>query len=94
MKKALIVVDVQNDFCEGGSLAVPDANKIIPVINSLLPQFELVIFTQDWHPDNHCSFGLWPTHCVQYTPGAEIHKDIDLTHLQKFFFLKREWIKR
>lgn len=49
MKKALIVVDVQNDFCPGGSLAVPEGDKIIPVINDLLPKFDLVIFTKDWH---------------------------------------------
>lgn len=49
MKKALIVVDVQNDFCPGGSLAVPEGDQIIPLINELLPKFDLVIFTMDWH---------------------------------------------
>lgn len=49
MKKALIVVDVQNDFCPGGSLAVPEGDKVIPVINKLFPNFDLVIFTKDWH---------------------------------------------
>jgi len=49
MKKALIVVDVQNDFCPGGSLAVPEGDKVVPVINDLLPKFDLVIFTKDWH---------------------------------------------
>lgn len=48
-KKALIVVDVQQDFCPGGSLAVPEGDQIIPVINKLLPKFDLVIFTKDWH---------------------------------------------
>ena len=47
--KALIVVDVQQDFCPGGSLAVPDGDKIVPIINKLLPEFDLVIFTKDWH---------------------------------------------
>ena len=58
MKKALIVVDVQNDFCEGGSLAVPNANEIIPYINVLMKENEYnqIIFTQDWHPANHRSF--------------------------------------
>jgi len=54
--KALIIVDVQNDFMPGGSLAVPNADKIIPVINQLQEYFELIIATQDWHPQNHTSF--------------------------------------
>lgn len=53
---ALIVIDVQNDFCPGGKLAVPGGNEIISVINSLTPKFEQVIFTQDWHPASHLSF--------------------------------------
>jgi nicotinamidase/pyrazinamidase len=56
MKKALIVVDVQNDFLTGGSLAVPNGDSIIPVINDLMPKFDLVVATQDFHPENHCSF--------------------------------------
>ena len=56
MKKALIVVDVQNDFCEGGSLEVKGANEIIPIINSIRDKFDLVIFTKDYHPANHKSF--------------------------------------
>lgn len=53
---ALIVVDVQNDFCPGGSLAVTDGNSVVPVINSIAPMFHTVIATQDWHPVNHSSF--------------------------------------
>ena len=58
MKKALIIVDVQNDFCEGGALAVPGANQIIPYINLLMEENEYddIILTQDWHPENHKSF--------------------------------------
>lgn len=58
MKKALIVVDVQNDFCEGGALAVPDANAIIPYINLLMKEnkYDQIVFTQDWHPADHKSF--------------------------------------
>ena len=55
-KKALIVVDVQNDFCPGGSLAVADGDQIIPIINKLLPKFELIIFTKDWHPEGMDAF--------------------------------------
>ena len=54
--KALIIVDVQNDFCPGGALAVKDGDKIIPIINKLLPKFDLIVATQDWHPKNHKSF--------------------------------------
>ena len=58
MKKALIVVDVQNDFCEGGALAVPKANEIIPYVNLLMEDstYDEIILTQDWHPANHKSF--------------------------------------
>jgi nicotinamidase/pyrazinamidase len=58
MKKALIVVDMQNDFCQGGALEVPGANEIIPYINHLITEneFDQIVFTQDWHPANHKSF--------------------------------------
>lgn len=55
-KKALIVVDVQTDFLPGGNLAVPNGDEIIPVINSIMDKFGLVVATQDWHPANHKSF--------------------------------------
>lgn len=54
--QALLIVDVQNDFLPGGSLAVPNGDEIIPVINDLIPKFDLVVATQDWHPQNHSSF--------------------------------------
>lgn len=54
--KALIIIDVQNDFMPGGSLAVPNGDRIIPVINALLPRFEIIVATQDWHPPQHKSF--------------------------------------
>lgn len=54
--KALILVDLQNDFLPGGSLAVPEGDLIIPLVNKLQPQFDLVVATQDWHPANHLSF--------------------------------------
>lgn len=54
--KTLIIIDVQNDFVPGGSLEVPDGDQIIPVINSIQGYFDLVIATQDWHPQNHISF--------------------------------------
>jgi nicotinamidase/pyrazinamidase len=54
--KALLIIDIQNDFLTGGSLAVPESDRIIPVVNQLQDHFELVVATQDWHPANHKSF--------------------------------------
>ncbi|WP_181707321.1 bifunctional nicotinamidase/pyrazinamidase [Chthonobacter rhizosphaerae] len=99
---ALIVVDVQNDFCPGGALAVADGDAVVPVINGLAPHFRNVILTQDWHPAGHASFAsshagkspfettdmpygvqvLWPDHCVQGTPGADLHPDLSVPHAQ------------
>jgi len=58
MKRALIVVDVQNDFCPGGALAVPEGDAVVPIINLLMQSkcFDLIVATQDWHPANHLSF--------------------------------------
>jgi nicotinamidase/pyrazinamidase len=78
---ALVLVDIQNDFCPGGALAVDEGDQIVPVVNRLMPLFPLVISTYDWHPENHISFkergGPWPPHCVQGTRGAELHPEID-----------------
>lgn len=77
----LLVVDVQNDFCPGGALAVPDGDVVVGVINRLMPSFARVIATQDFHPRGHSSFeeqgGPWPEHCVQGTMGAEFHPGLD-----------------
>jgi nicotinamidase/pyrazinamidase len=79
--EALIVVDVQNDFCPGGALAVPEGDEIIEAVNRLAAQAPLVIATRDWHPPDHASFtdrgGTWPVHCVRDTPGAQLHSDLD-----------------
>lgn len=56
MTQALIVIDVQNDFCPGGALAVPGGDEILPVINAMLPDYPVRVFTQDWHPAGHSSF--------------------------------------
>ena len=94
--KALIVVDAQNDFMPGGTLAVSNGDQIIKPINRLLRKFDLVIFTKDWHPQNHCSFipdintklgGIWPAHCVENTYGADIHKDIDFSIIKGEFYI-------
>jgi nicotinamidase/pyrazinamidase len=87
---ALILVDIQNDFCPGGALAVNEGDRIIPIVNRLIPRFPLVISTQDWHPANHVSFkpqgGPWPPHCVQGTPGAELHSDLTTGTIAHYFF--------
>jgi nicotinamidase/pyrazinamidase len=109
--KALIVVDVQKDFCPGGALAVPEGDSIIPIINKLLSEFDLVIFTKDWHPARHGGFAsswkdkkpfdtmevsyqgvshievLWPDHCVQDTPGADFHPDLNFKNCKKDFYI-------
>ena len=74
---ALVLVDIQNDFCPGGALAVRDGDAIIPVVNCMVPKFPVVVATQDWHPADHCSFKIWPPHCVQNTPGAELYPALD-----------------
>jgi nicotinamidase/pyrazinamidase len=85
-KDALLVVDVQNDFLPGGSLAVPKADEIIPILNRYIAQFVdhlLPIYaTRDWHPVDHCSFqaqgGPWPPHCIADTSGARFAANLDL----------------
>lgn len=81
---ALLVVDVQNDFLPGGSLAVEGGERVIPVLNEWVAAADAdelpVIASRDWHPVEHVSFqergGPWPEHCVQDTPGAAFHPDL------------------
>jgi nicotinamidase/pyrazinamidase len=95
---ALIVIDVQNDFCPGGQLAVAGGDEVVPIIQRIAPLFNHLILTQDWHPAAHQSFAsshpskqpfeqielsygpqtLWPDHCIQGSPGAEFHPDLNL----------------
>ncbi len=83
---ALLVVDVQKDFCPGGALAVREGDRVVPVLNRAIELFQKkglgVYATRDWHPKNHCSFkeqgGPWPPHCIQDSPGAEFHPDLKL----------------
>ena len=85
-KDALIVVDVQNDFCPGGALAVPGGDRIVPVLNRYIEKFKNagrpVYVTRDWHPDKTSHFaafgGKWPPHCIQGTKGAEFYPDLRL----------------
>ncbi len=101
---ALILTDLQNDFCPGGALPVPGGHAVVPIANRLMPQFDLVVATQDWHPRDHGSFAvnhldkqigdvvdlngleqiLWPVHCVQDTPGADLHAQLDRSRIDHF----------
>lgn len=103
--RALILVDIQNDFCPGGALAVSEGDRIVPIVNRLMKAYDLVVATQDWHPPTHGSFAsnhpgkqpgdmhelagapqvMWPDHCVQATPGAEFHPDLDMKPVEAIF---------
>ena len=104
--KALLLVDLQNDFLPGGALAVPNGDAVIPVANLLQLHFDRVVATQDWHPADHGSFAanhpgrspgelvelggqpqiLWPVHCVQGSPGAELAPGLERPKIEKVFF--------
>lgn len=103
--KALLIVDVQYDFLPGGALEVKSGDQIIPVINRLQDRFDLVVATQDWHPQDHGSFAtnhegkkpfdegeldgesqiMWPDHCVQGSPGAELSKELEANRIEAIF---------
>jgi nicotinamidase/pyrazinamidase len=90
---ALLIVDFQNDFTPGGALPVRGGDEIGAPINAISDRFPFVVATRDWHPPDHGSFvgvdvdperwegvdppGIWPPHCVQGTPGAELHSSLD-----------------
>ncbi|MEP3279794.1 MAG: bifunctional nicotinamidase/pyrazinamidase [Stappiaceae bacterium] len=94
---ALIVIDIQNDFCPGGALAIPNGHEVVEPANRMMEKFQTVVLSQDWHPAGHQSFAsshegknpmdmirmpygdqiLWPDHCIQGSPGAEFHADLN-----------------
>ncbi len=83
--KALLIVDVQNDFCPGGTLAVPEGDKVVPVINQIMDFFPLVIASKDWHPTDSVHFKKWPPHCLQNTPGSDFHPQLNSSKIKKVF---------
>ncbi len=107
----LLIVDIQYDFCAGGSLAIPGGDEVVPLINRLSGAFAHAALTQDWHPRDHLSFAsehegrqpfetvrlsygmqtLWPEHCVQGTPGAGFHRDLNVPHAE---FIIRKGFRR
>jgi nicotinamidase/pyrazinamidase len=84
--EALIIVDVQRDFCPGGALPVPEGDQVVPVLNEYIKLFKKanarIFATRDWHPPNHISFkmygGPWPPHCIQQSEGAKFHPSLKL----------------
>jgi nicotinamidase/pyrazinamidase len=81
----LIVVDVQNDFCPGGALPVPEGDEVVAPINRLMEEIPFTVATRDWHPPDHSSFvtegGPWPVHCVQETGGAQLHPKLHTSQI-------------
>jgi nicotinamidase/pyrazinamidase len=86
-KKALVIVDVQNDFCPGGALGVQDGDRVVPVLNRYIDKFAEagmpILVTRDWHPPRTTHFntagGLWPPHCVRGSKGAEFHPALKIS---------------
>lgn len=95
MAKALIIVDVQNDFCEGGSLAVTGGADLATEITELLSEatdFDFIVATQDWHIDPGTHFSetpdyvkSWPVHCVAGSKGAALHRNLDTEDIDAYF---------
>lgn len=78
-RTAILVVDVQRDFCPGGSLAVPEGDRVVPVLNRVMERTGAPVYaSRDWHPEESAHFQRWPSHCVQETAGAELHPDLAL----------------
>ncbi|PLX99202.1 MAG: nicotinamidase [Desulfuromonas sp.] len=83
---ALLLIDVQVDFCPGGNLPIPDGDKVVPFLNVCVETAENadvpIVISRDWHPREHPSFldqgGDWPPHCVQDTQGAAFHPDLKI----------------
>lgn len=85
---ALVMVDVQNDFCPGGALPVSEGDRIVRALNFLTEHIHFVVATRDWHPQETSHFkefgGVWPVHCVQGTPGAEFHSKLKIGNANIF----------
>ena len=94
LREALLVIDMQNDFCPGGALGVPEGDKIVPMINKYIKIFTKkklpIFFTQDWHPALSRHFkdfgGKWPAHCIQNSQGAQLHSGLGLSKQAIFLY--------
>ncbi|WP_326503991.1 isochorismatase family protein [Rothia nasimurium] len=96
MSKVLIIVDVQNDFCEGGSLATERGSEVAALISEYVENhhgdYEAIVATQDWHVDPGTHFSenpdfkdSWPVHCKAESHGAELHEDLDTDYIEAYF---------
>ena len=83
--RALLIVDVQNDFCPGGALAVPNGDRVVPIINGLMDHVGVIVASKDWHPPGSRHFKAWPVHCVQGTNGAEFHPGLESKRIGQLF---------
>jgi nicotinamidase/pyrazinamidase len=90
----LIVVDVQNDFCPGGALPVPDGDAVVEPINRLMEEIPFTVATRDWHPPDHHSFkeygGPWPVHCVRDSGGAALHPKLHTSQIDAMVDVGRD----
>jgi nicotinamidase/pyrazinamidase len=84
--KALLIMDLQNDFLPGGVLPSPKGNTIIPVVNRLMNHFHIIIASKDWHPEQSTHFNTWPVHCVRNTRGASFPSPLRSGKIRKVFF--------
>jgi len=85
LKTALLIVDLQNDFCPGGSLPTPQGDIIVPVINKLMDKFKLIIASRDWHPEDTIHFKRWPVHCVKESHGADFPAELNREKINQIF---------
>jgi len=92
-KDALLVIDLQSDFCPGGSLPVPEGDQVVPIFNEYMDSFRKnnlpIVVTRDWHPEKTTHFkaygGIWPAHCIQGTKGAEFHPGLKISQGAEIF---------
>lgn len=86
--KALLIVDVQNDFCPGGALGAPGTDEVVPVINKSMKKggYDLVVASKDWHPEGTVHFEKWPVHCVKESEGAAFHPELNEKGIDKVFY--------
>ncbi len=85
MQTALLIVDVQNDFCPEGALPTPKGDIVVPVINKLMDKFSLIIASRDWHPEETVHFNRWPVHCVKESHGADFPADLKREKIIQIF---------
>lgn len=83
-KRCLLIVDLQNDFCPGGALAVAGSDEIVAPINRIMKRFDLIVASRDMHPAGSKHFTKWPVHCVKGTPGADFHSGLNVGEVHCF----------